>query len=103
MDATKNIDKQIADRPDWRGKVLAKLRKLIHEADPDITEEWKWDVGVYVHNGMVCAASIFKDPHKLFNNGLESKKHRSIDFSEGDTMNESAVKDLIREAVALNK
>lgn len=116
MNASELIDKQIASFPDWRGKIMAKLRKLIHEADPNIAEEWKWDVGVYTHNGMVCAVSAFKDhvkinffkgvllkdPHKLINAGLESKKHRSVDFREGNAVNESALKDLIREAVAKN-
>lgn len=116
MDASAQIDKQIADYSDWRGKVMAQLRSLIHEADPEISEEWKWDTAVYVHKGMVCAVSGFKDhvkinffkgallkdPHKLINNGLESKKHRAIDFSEGDPIKEKEVKELIQEAVALN-
>lgn len=111
------IDKQIASYSDWRGEVLKKLRKTIHDADPEIVEEWKWDTAVFTHNGMVCAISGFKDHvkinffkgaklknvHKLINAGLESKAHRAIDFSEGDKINDSALRDLIREAVALNK
>lgn len=116
MQPSDYIDKQIAGYDHWRGKVMAQLRKLIHEADPEITEEWKWETAVYMKNGMVCAVSGFKDhvkinffkgvhltdPHKLINNGLESKAHRSIDFNEGDLINQSALKELVREAVALN-
>lgn len=116
MTPSQLIDKQIASTSDWRGKVMTQLRQLIHEADPEITEEWKWDTGVYVHGGMVCAVSAFKDhvkinffkgaalkdPDHLFNNGLESKKHRSIDFNENDIVKEKEIKELIREAVTLN-
>ena len=117
MTPSEQIDQQIKEAGGWKGEMMTKLRKLVHGADPDIQEEWKWDVGVYVHNGMVCAISAFKDhvkinffkgaeledPEKLFNNGLDSKKHRSIDFSEGDKLNESAIISLIKYAVALNK
>ena len=117
MTPSQLIDKQIADLHDWRGEKLAQLRAAIHKADPEITEEWKWDTGVWTHNGMVCAASAFKDhvkinffkgsslkdPHKLINAGLDSKKHRAIDFNETDSLNETALIELIREAVALNK
>jgi hypothetical protein len=110
------IDKQINSYPDWRGDMLKKLRQLIHEAEPDIQEDWKWDVPVFTKNGMVCAISAFKDhvkinffkgaqlkdPHKLINAGLDSKKNKSIDFSEKDTIDESKLKDLIKEAVGLN-
>ena len=116
MNPSQLIDKQITGLADWRGELMAKLRKIVHQADPDIAEEWKWEVGVYVHDGMVCAISAFKDhvkmnffkgaklsdPHKLINNGLESKSHRAIDFSENDKINEADIKDLICEAVALN-
>jgi hypothetical protein len=116
MDPSKLIDKQIAGIPDWRGALMTKLRKMIHEADPDMKEEWKWDTGVYVHGGMVCAIGAFKDhvkinffkgaalkdPHKLFNAGLESKKTRAIDFSEKDSVNEPALKDLVHDAVSMN-
>jgi hypothetical protein len=113
---SKLIDKQIAELKDWRVKTMAKLRKIIHDADPEITEEWKWNTAVWSHNGLVVAVGAFKgnvkmnffqgaslpDPHKLFNAGLEAKKTRAIDFHEGDKINEPALKDLIRAAVAQN-
>jgi len=116
MNPSERIDKQIAELADWRGQMIARLRKLIHEADPGIIEEWKWDTAVWSHKGLVCAAGAFKetvkmnffqgasleDPHKLFNAGLDAKKTRAIDFREGDTVDESALKDLIRAAVAHN-
>jgi len=116
MNASKLIDKQIADLGDWRGKVVARIRKLIHAADPDIVEEWKWNTAVFTHNGMVCAVGGFKDHVKvnffkgasledsngLFNAGLEAKATRAIDIHEGDAVNEAALKQLIRSAVAYN-
>ena len=116
MNASERIDKRIAELDDWRGKLFAKVRALIHEADPDIIEEWKWDTGVWSHNGLVCAVGAFKDhlkvnffkgasledPHGLFNAGLEAKATRAIDLYERDTLSESALKDLIRAAVAYN-
>ncbi len=116
MNPSEHIDKQIADLGDWRGQIIAQIRTIVHEADPDIVEEWKWDTAVWSHNGLVCAAGTFKDhvkvnffqgallkdPHKLFNAGLDAKKTRAIDFQEGDVINESALKDLIRAAVAHN-
>ena len=116
MNPSERIDKQIAELAGWRGQMLARLRKLILEADPDITEEWKWDTAVWSHRGLVCAVGAFKetvkmnffqgafleDPHTLFNAGLDAKKMRSIDFHEGDTVEESALKELIRTAVAHN-
>jgi len=116
MTPSEQIDKQIASLPGWCGELMSKLRKIIHDADPEIKEEWKWSTGVFTHNGMVCALGAFKDhvkinffkgallkdPHKLINAGLESKQHRSIDFHEGDTIDKSKLKDLIREAVNLN-
>jgi len=116
MDSSKLIDKQIADLKDWRGQVIARLRKIIHDADPGITEEWKWNTAVWSHDGLVVAVGAFKgnvkmnffqgaslpDPHKLFNAGLEAKKTRAIDFHEGDKINGPALKDLIRVAVAQN-
>ena len=92
------------------------LRNLIHEADPEIIEDWKWDVPIFTHKTMVCAISAFKehikinffkgaslgDPQKIFNNGFDSKQHRSIDFQEQDSINEEAVKDLVKQAVLLN-
>lgn len=101
---------------DWRGPLLARLRELIHEAAPDITEEWKWDTPVFSQKGNVVAAAAFKDhvklnffkgallddPAKLFNAGLDAKASRAIDFSQNDKINEAALKDLIRAAVAIN-
>lgn len=117
MNPSERIDNQIAELTDWRGQLIAHLRKLIHEVDPDITEEWKWDTAVWSHNGLVCAVGTFKkavkmnffqgaaleDVHKLFNAGLDAKKTRAIDFHEGDTVDESALKELIATAVAHNR
>jgi hypothetical protein len=111
------IDKQIASLNDWRGEALAKLRKIIHDADPDIVEELKWKgTPVFSHDGLVCLFKPFKgkvkltfyegaslpDPEKLFNSMLEGNKWRAIDFFEGDKIKEHALKDLIRNAVAQN-
>jgi len=117
MDPSKLIDKQIADLTDWRGKMLAKLRKIIHDADPELTEDWKWGTAVWSHKGLVLAVGAFKetvkmnffqgaslpDPNKLFNAGLEAKKTRAIDFHERDKINEPALKDLVRAAAAHNR
>jgi hypothetical protein len=117
MNASKLIDKQIADLGDWRGKVFARLRELILAADPDIIEEWKWNTAVWTHNGMVCAVGGFKDhvkmnffkgasledPHGLFNAGLDAKATRAIDFHEEDKVDEPALKNLIHAAVAHNQ
>ena len=116
IDASKLIDEQIAGLPDWRGEMLARLRKIIRDTDPEITEEWKWGTAVWSHNGLVLAAGAFKgtlkvnffqgaalqDPKKLFNAGLDAKKTRAIDFHENDKINEVALRDLIRAAIALN-
>ena len=110
------ITKQIANLPDWRGKMLARLRKLIIEASPDVTEEWKWETPVWSHKGNVVAAGVFndhvklnffkgaslKDPKHLFNAGLDAKATRAIDFGESDKIDEPALKELIRAAVAYN-
>ena len=110
------ITNQIAELADWRGEMLARLRKLILEAAPDITEEWKWDTAVWSRNGLVCSAGIFKDHVKLnffkgaslkdlqgfFNAGLDAKATRAIDFSKGDDMDASALRGLVRAAVAYN-
>jgi hypothetical protein len=110
------ITEQIAELGDWRGDLLARLRQLIHEAAPAITEEWKWDTAVWSQKGNVVAAGAFKDhmklnffkgaflddPHGLFNAGLEAKASRAIDFSEGDEIQEAALKGLVRAAVAYN-
>ena len=116
MNPSELIDKQIAELVGWRGQLVARLRKLILEVDPDITEEWKWDTAVWSHRGLVCSVAAFKDhlkmnffqgafledPHHLFNAGLDAKKTRAIDFHEGDAVDESALKDLIRSAVTHN-
>ncbi len=116
LNPSERIDLHIAELADWRGQMIVRLRKLIHEADPDITEEWKWETPVWSHQGLVCSAGTFKkavkmnffqgasleDLQKLFNAGLDAKKTRAIDFHEGDAIDESALKDLIRAAVAYN-
>ena len=113
---SEHIDNQIKELTDWRGKLLARLRKLILETAPEITEEWKWETPVWSHNGNVLAAGAFKDhiklnffkgaslkdPKHLFNAGLDAKATRAIDFNEGDDMDESALKELIRAGVAYN-
>src|SRR3990172_1712428 len=110
------ITNQIPELDDWRGKILARPRKLILEDAPGTTEEWKWGTAVWSHKGNVVAVGAFKDhlkinffkgaslkdPHGLFNAGLDAKATRAIDLREGDKINESALKDLIRAAVALN-
>src|SRR5262245_29258087 len=116
MSASKLIDDYIAGVADWRGKALARIRRLILDAAPGITEEWKWNTPIWSHNGNVVAVGAFKDhvkinffkgaslddPHGLFNAGLDAKATRAIDISEGDGINEAALKELIRAAVALN-
>jgi hypothetical protein len=110
------ITNHIAELADWRGKMLARLRKLILAADPGIVEEWKWGTPVWSHQGNVVAVGSFQDhvkvnffkgaslpdPHGLFNAGLEAKATRAIDLYEGDKLNEPAVKGLIRAAVDYN-
>jgi hypothetical protein len=111
------ISQRIAELGDWRGKLLARLRKLIKAADPEITEEWKWrGTPVWSHDGLVCTGETYKsivkmtfakgaslkDPSGLFNASLEGNARRAIDFHEGDEIDESALTDLIRDAVALN-
>jgi hypothetical protein len=113
---SQHIDSYIKDLTDWRGKLMARLRKLILEAAPDLTEEWKWDTPVWSQKGNVVAAGVFKDhvklnffkgaslkdPNGLFNAGLDAKATRAIDFSEGDGVDEPALKELVRAAVAYN-
>ena len=114
--ASQRITNMIAEFADWRGKLIVRLRKLIFEAAPTVTEEWKWNTAVWTSNGMICAAGAFKDhvklnffkgaslkdPKHLFNAGLDAKATRAIDFTEGDKIDETALKALIREAVAYN-
>jgi len=116
LTASQLITNQIAELDDWRGKMLARLRKLILEATLDITEEWKWDTAVWSHNGLVCSAGVFKDhvklnffkgaslkdPRGLFNAGLDAKATRAIDFSEDDDVDASALKELVHAAVTYN-
>jgi hypothetical protein len=111
------IDGKIKELADWRGKMLARLREIIREADPEIVEEWKWmGTPVWSHNGIVCTGETYKnvvkmtfakgaslnDPQGLFNSSLEGNVRRAIDLHQGDQVNEPALKDLIRAAVALN-
>jgi len=111
------IDQKIKELGDWRGKTLAKLRTLIHQADPEIVEELKWrGTPVFSHGGIVCTGETYKsvvkmtfakgaalpDPAGLFNSSLEGNVRRAIDIREGEKINEAALKDLIRAAVALN-
>jgi hypothetical protein len=117
MNAAKLIDKQIAELDDWRGKMFARLRRLIKSADPGLIEDWKWNTAVWTHGGMVCAVGAFKDHVKvnffkgaylkdsqgLFNAGLEAKATRAVDFREGDRIDELALKNLVRAAVAYNQ
>jgi hypothetical protein len=116
-DASANITKRIEELGDWRGETLAHLRQLIHDADPDIVEEWKWmGTPVWSHDGIVCTGESYKqvvkltfargafieDPKKLFNSSLEGNTRRAIDVREGEKINEAAFKKLIRAAVAEN-
>jgi hypothetical protein len=114
--ASKLIDRRIKALGDWRGKTLQRVREIIEEADAEIVEEWKWDTPVWSHNGLVCTGEAYKnvvkmtfakgaslkDPSRLFNSSLEGKVRRAIDIREGDEINEPALEDLIRAAVALN-
>jgi len=117
MTPSEHITEQISELGDWRGEMLARLRKLILEAAPDITEEWKWGTAVWSQKGLVCSAAAFKDhvklnffegasledPKGLFNAGHDAKATRAIDFSKGSSIDESALKALIREAVMYNR
>ncbi len=116
------IDARIRELGDWRGKTLAKVREILHAADPEIIEEWKWvkptspGTAVFSHGGILCTGETYKnvvkmtfakgaalkDPSRLFNSSLEGNVRRAIDIHEGEKVDESALKDLIRAAVALN-
>ena len=114
--ASAAIDERIKELDDWRGKMLAKVRKLIHAADPDVIEEWKWGIPVWSHDGILCTGETYKssvkltfakgaslkDPAGLFNSSLEGNVRRAIDIREGDKINDKALKALIRAAAALN-
>ncbi len=111
------IDQRIKELADWRGKMLTKVREIVHEADPEIVEEWKWmGTPVWSHSGIVCTGETYKkvvkmtfakgaalkDPSGLFNSSLNGNARRAIDIHEGEKVDEAALKDLIRAAVALN-
>jgi len=115
--ASARIDEKIMELGDWRGKMLALVRAIIHAADPEIVEEWKWmGTPVFSHGSIVCTAETYKshvkltfakgaelpDPSGLFNSSLDGNVRRAIDIQEGDKVSEAALKDLIRAAVALN-
>ncbi len=119
---SENITKRIEELGDWRGEMLARVRRLIHDADPEIQEEWKWakasspGTPVWSHDGIVCTGESYKqvvkltfargaslqDPKKLFNSSLEGSTRRAIDIREGETLDEAAFEELIRSAVAAN-
>jgi hypothetical protein len=115
--ASELISKRIDDLGDWRGKTLGRMRRLIKEADPGVVEEWKWMNPVWSHDGIICTGESYKtvvkltfakgaalaDPARLFNSSLEGNVRRAIDIHEGEEVDESAFKALVRQAVALNK
>ncbi len=110
------IDARIKELDDWRGKTLSHLRALIKQADPDVVEEWKWNVPAWSHGGLICTGETYKsavkltfakgaslnDPSGIFNSSLKGNARRAIDFHEGDKINEDAFKTLVRAAAALN-
>ena len=111
------IDARIKELSDWRGETLARIRMIIKQADPEVVEEWKWDVPVWSHDGLICTGEAYKsvvkmtfakgaslkDPAKLFNSSLGGNTRRAIDFHEGDRIDANALKALVRAAVAANK
>ena len=114
--ASELISKRIAELGDWRGKTLGRMRQIIKEADPDVVEEWKWGIPVWSHDGIICTGESYKkvvkltfakgaslkDPARLFNSSLDGNVRRAIDIPEGEEVDESAFKALVRQAVALN-
>ena len=116
MNASDSIDRRIAELGDWRGETLARMRKLILQADPAVVEEWKWNVPVWSHDGIICTGESYKaavkltfakgaslpDPKQLFNSSLEGNTRRAIDIHEGETVDANAFKALIRAAAAFN-
>jgi hypothetical protein len=115
--ASQRISERIAELADWRGETLGRMRKLIREADPDVVEEWKWENPVWSHDGILCTGEAYKkvvkltfikgasleDPAGLFNSSLGGNARRAIDIHEGEVVNASAFKALVRRAVALNR
>jgi hypothetical protein len=115
--ASDMIDERIEELGDWRGEMLEQLRALIKQADADVVEEWKWNVPVWSHEGIICTGETYKnavkltfakgaaikDPKGLFNSSLEGNTRRAIDFHEGDEIDAGALKELIRAAVKINK
>jgi hypothetical protein len=115
--ASRRIDARIEELGGWRGELLSRIRAVIREADPDVVEEWKWDVPVWSHSGVICTGETYKDkvkltfargaslkdPSGLFNSSLEGRVRRAIDFHEGDKLDKRALKALIRVAVAVNE
>ena len=114
--ASELISKRITDLGDWRGETLGRMRKLIKEADPDVVEEWKWMNPIWSHEGIICTGESYKnvvkltflkgasleDPARLFNSSLDGNARRAIDIHEGEEVDESVFKTLVRQAVALN-
>ena len=114
--ASELISKRIAELGDWRGETLSRMRQLIKEADPNVVEEWKWDNPVWSHDGIICTGESYKkavkltfikgaslkDPARLFNSSLDGNARRAIDIHEGEHVDVSAFKALVRQAVALN-
>ena len=114
--ASELISKRIADLGDWRGKSLGRMRKLVKDADPDVVEEWKWGIPVWSHDGIICTGESYKDkvkltfakgaslkdPARLFNSSLDGNVRRAIDIHEGEEVDASAFKALVREAIARN-
>ena len=114
--ASELIDRRIEELGDWRGKTLARVRRLIQSADPEIVEEWKWGVPVWSHGGILCTGETYQatvkltfakgaslsDPSRLFNSSLEGNTRRAIDLREGDQIDEAALKNLVRAAAAFN-
>ena len=110
------IDRKIAELGDWRSATLARMRELIHQADPEVVEEWKWNIPVWSHGGIICTGETYKsvvkltfakgasldDPSGLFNSSLEGNTRRAIDLREGDAIDEKALTALIRAAVSFN-
>jgi len=116
LPVSKRIDARIAETGGWRGEILSRVRELIHQADPDVEEEWKWNIPVWSHGGIICTVEVYKahvkltfakgaslpDPSGLFTSSLDGKVRRGLDFYEGDKVKAGAFKALIKAAVAHN-